>query len=308
MYSAVEGHITEWHLVHLGARAIGGAGLVMMEATAVERRGRVTPGCCGLWADEQIEPLRTVTAFVKAQGAVPAIQLAHSGRKGARVPPWIHKNQALPPAEAWPIVAPSPIAFGGGNEQVPEEATLEDIRGFALSFSSAAKRALEAGFEIIELHFAHGYLVQSFLSPTSNQRTDHYGGSFENRIRLALEIVAAVKEVLPEDYPLLCASPPMTTCPTARAGAWRTRWSWRGASKPPACTWWTSAWGSSRGRPRRSWGGTTASTRCRWRPLFSERQESPPEPSGGIVSARYAEKNTAKWAGDADLHRSRLSR
>ncbi len=109
MYSAVEGHITEWHLVHLGARAIGGAGLVMMEATAVERRGRVTPGCCGLWADEQIEPLRTVTAFVKAQGAVPAIQLAHSGRKGSRVPPWIHKNQALPPAEAWPIVAPSPI-------------------------------------------------------------------------------------------------------------------------------------------------------------------------------------------------------
>lgn len=202
MYSAVEGHVNEWHLVHLGARAIGGAGVVMMEATGVERRGRISPGCPGLWSDEQIEPMRRVTAFVKAQGAVPAIQLAHSGRKGSTVPPWVHRNQALPPEEAWPTVAPSPIAYGGGNEQVPQEATLDDIKGFITSFSSAAKRAVKAGFEIIELHFAHGYLVQTFLSSLSNQRTDQYGGSFENRIRLALEIVKSVKEALPTGFPL----------------------------------------------------------------------------------------------------------
>jgi 2,4-dienoyl-CoA reductase-like NADH-dependent reductase (Old Yellow Enzyme family) len=195
-YSAEDGFITDWHLVHLGARAVGGAGLVMVEATAVEPRGRISPADTGIWSDEHIAPLARLTRFISGQGAVPAIQLAHAGRKAGRNLPW-EKERAVSP---WDVIGPSPVAFG---EYVkPREMSEADISTVIAAFRDGARRAREAGFRLVEVHAAHGYLLHSFLSPLSNRRTDRYGGSFENRTRLVREVVKAIREVWPSELPL----------------------------------------------------------------------------------------------------------
>ena len=201
-YSAEDGFINDWHLVHLGSRAVGGAGMVIMEATAVEARGRISPRDTGLWKDEQIEPLLRLTRFLRAQGAVATIQLAHAGRKGSTRPPW-EAGGVIPVAEGgWQTVAPSPLPFLP-EDPPPAELAIAEIQSITGAFHAAAARALEAGFQAVEIHAAHGYLLHQFLSPLSNRRTDGYGGSFENRIRLALEVVDTVRAVWPEKLPLL---------------------------------------------------------------------------------------------------------
>lgn len=201
-YSAEDGFVNDWHLVNAGSFATGGAGLVMIEATGVEARGRISPGCPGLWKDEQIEPMARIVKFLKSQGAVPAIQLAHGGRKASTVPPWVGHDSIPEEEGGWETIGPSALAFGGPVWKVPKEATLEDIQQIKTAFVESAKRSLKAGFEMIELHFAHGYLVSTFLSPVSNQRTDQYGGSLQNRMRFGLEIVEEVRKVLPEELPM----------------------------------------------------------------------------------------------------------
>lgn len=201
MYSSRDGFSNQWHLVHLGSRAVGGAGLIFTEATAVSPEGRITPDDLGIWQDEHISGLKEITSFLDEHGAVPGIQLAHAGRKASHTSPW-QGGKAISTTEGgWQTVAPSAIPFLEG-EPAPEALTEEGIRKVIADFRSAAVRALEAGFKVVEIHAAHGYLLQEFLSPLSNQRTDAYGGSFENRIRLLLEVTAAVREVWPEDYPL----------------------------------------------------------------------------------------------------------
>jgi 2,4-dienoyl-CoA reductase-like NADH-dependent reductase (Old Yellow Enzyme family) len=202
MYSAEDGHANDWHLVHLGARAAGGAGLVVVEATAVSPEGRISPGDMGLWQDSQVEPLARINRFVKKQGAVPAIQLAHAGRKASAARPWEGGAHLADGAGGWQTVAPSAIAFGGDLTKVPQALSLASIARLQADFFAAAKRALAAGFEWLELHSAHGYLSHEFLSPLSNQRSDAYGGSFENRIRFLLETTRAVRAVWPERLPL----------------------------------------------------------------------------------------------------------
>jgi 2,4-dienoyl-CoA reductase-like NADH-dependent reductase (Old Yellow Enzyme family) len=200
-YSAEDGMATDWHLVHLGSRAAGGAGLVMVEATAVTEDGRISPADMGLWSDAHIEPLRRIAMFVKQQGSVPAIQLAHAGRKASTRPPW-EGGQPLDDEEgAWTTVAPSSLAFSE-KYPAPRELTKEEIRSVASAFAAAAKRSLQAGFEIIEIHAAHGYLINEFLSPLSNERQDEYGGDFDNRIRFLRETIEAVRGVWPETLPL----------------------------------------------------------------------------------------------------------
>ena len=201
-YSSENGLANDWHLVHLGARAVGGAGLIIVEATAVSPEGRISPQDMGLWSDEQIEPLARINRFVKQQGAVPGIQIAHAGRKASAHRPWEGDNHLSPEAGAWPTLAPSAVAFGANLPAVPHEMTLVDIQRVKGAFVSAAQRALAAGFEWLELHFAHGYLAHSFYSPLSNFRTDPYGGSFENRIRFLLETFSSVREIWPERLPL----------------------------------------------------------------------------------------------------------
>jgi 2,4-dienoyl-CoA reductase-like NADH-dependent reductase (Old Yellow Enzyme family) len=195
------GRATDWHLVHLGSFATGGAGIVSVEATAVEARGRISPYDVGLWNNEQIEPLARAARFVRAHGAVPAIQLAHAGRKASVDRPWTGGKPVEPGEIGWRVVGPSPIAFDAGF-QTPESLTTEGVREVVVAFARAAERALEAGFELIELHAAHGYLLHQFLSPASNQRNDEYGGSLENRMRLPLEVARAVRAVWPERLPL----------------------------------------------------------------------------------------------------------
>lgn len=202
MYSAQEGLANDWHFVHLGARAAGGAGLVVVEATAVSLDGRITLGDLGLWSDPQVEPLARINRFIKTQGAVPAVQLAHAGRKASAARPWEGGAHLAEGAGGWPILAPSALAFGGDLTKVPQAMSLADIARVQADFVSATKRALAAGFEWIELHGAHGYLAHEFLSPISNQRTDRYGGIFENRIRFLLETVRAVRAAWPERLPL----------------------------------------------------------------------------------------------------------
>jgi 2,4-dienoyl-CoA reductase-like NADH-dependent reductase (Old Yellow Enzyme family) len=200
-YSCADGFVTDWHLVHLGARAVGGAAVVIAEATAVEARGRISPHDVGLWKDSQIEPLARVTRFLREHGAVPAVQLAHAGRKASTAPPW-EGGQPVPPARGgWPVVAPSAVPFAE-DHPVPAELDVANITNIVCAFVAAAQRALVAGFELIEIHSAHGYLLHQFLSPLSNRRTDRYGGSFENRIRLLTEVVDAVRAVWPEHLPL----------------------------------------------------------------------------------------------------------
>jgi 2,4-dienoyl-CoA reductase-like NADH-dependent reductase (Old Yellow Enzyme family) len=200
-YSAEEGFANDWHLVHLGSRAIGGAGTVTVEATAVEARGRISPADLGIWSDQHIEPLARISRFLKQHGSVPAIQLAHAGRKAATSEPWLGGRPLLDAEDSWQPVAPSPIAFDNGYA-VPAELSVADIQQITNCFADAARRSRAAGFEIIELHAAHGYLLNQFLSPLSNHRTDTYGGSFENRTRFPLEVIRAVRGVWPECFPL----------------------------------------------------------------------------------------------------------
>ncbi len=194
--------MSDWHLVHLGSRAIGGAGLVIAEATAVEPRGRITPEDAGIWSESHVEPFARIAAFLKQHGAVPGIQLAHAGRKASDRAPWIDGPQLTNAEGGWETIGPSALAFGGDLPRVPQAMTLDDIRTVQAAFVAAATRAFAAGFEWLELHSAHGYLSHSFYSPLSNRRTDEYGGSFDNRIRFLLETTRDVRRVWPEHLPL----------------------------------------------------------------------------------------------------------
>jgi 2,4-dienoyl-CoA reductase-like NADH-dependent reductase (Old Yellow Enzyme family) len=200
-YSCVDGLATDWHLVHLGSRAVGGAAVVIAEATAVEARGRISPGDVGLWQEAQVEPLARVARFIRGQGAVAAVQLAHAGRKASTARPWAGGQPLTPAQGGWPVVGPSALPFAP-DHPVPAELDAEGIAGMVRAFVAAAQRALAAGFELIEIHSAHGYLLHQFLSPLSNHRTDRYGGGFENRVRLLTEVVGAVRAVWPERLPL----------------------------------------------------------------------------------------------------------
>ena len=200
-YSSVEGFANDWHLVHLGSRAVGGAGAVIVEATAVEAIGRISPGDMGIWKDHHIEPLARIARFLKQQGAVPGIQLAHAGRKASTDVPWRGGRPLTVDQEGWEPVAPSALAFAD-SYPVPRELTVPEIRGIVQAFSDAAQRALHAGFELLELHAAHGYLAHEFLSPLSNRRTDEYGGSLENRMRFPLEVISTVRAIWPQCLPL----------------------------------------------------------------------------------------------------------
>jgi 2,4-dienoyl-CoA reductase-like NADH-dependent reductase (Old Yellow Enzyme family) len=201
-YSCEDGFATDWHLVHLGSRAVGGAALVIAEATAVEARGRISPADLGLWKDEQIAPLARIADFIRSQGAVAGIQLAHAGRKASTHKPWVKRGAFIPENEdGWRPVAPSPIPFRE-NEPAPIELNRTEIRGIIDAFAAAAQRALTAGFQLIEIHGAHGYLINEFLSPLSNHRVDEYGGSFDGRMRFLLEVIEAVRRVWPYSLPL----------------------------------------------------------------------------------------------------------
>ena len=202
-YSAIDGVINDWHQAHYTALARGGAGLVVVEATAVSPEGRITWADLGLWNDTQREALRPVVAAIKAAGAVPGIQIGHAGRKASANRPWEgddHTAEGDP--RGWQTIAPSAIAFGGGLNKVPKAITLEDIARVQADFVASAERARDAGFEWLMLHFAHGYLAQNFFSRHSNQRDDRYGGSAENRARFLLETVRAVRAVWPAHLPL----------------------------------------------------------------------------------------------------------
>lgn len=202
-YSAVDGVPNEWHRVHLGALATGGASLVIAEATAVSPEGRITPGCTGLWNDAQAEAFAPIVQFIEKHGVVPGIQIAHAGRKASANKPWEGDNHIdAGHPDAWEPIAPSAVAFGAHLPRVPREMTVDDIARVREAFAASAGRALEAGFKWLELHFAHGYLGQSFFSPLANKRTDEYGGSFRNRARFLLETLAAVRRVWPENLPL----------------------------------------------------------------------------------------------------------
>ncbi|GHA55254.1 NADPH dehydrogenase NamA [Pontibacter akesuensis] len=203
MYSSQDGFATDWHLVHLGSRAVGGAGLIIAEATAVVPEGRITPHDLGLWNDAHIEGLQRITKFITEQGAVPGVQLAHAGRKASHHRPWDGGGAISPQEEnGWQTVAPSAVPFDEG-EPTPTALSEEGIQQVIAAFEASAKRALEAGFKVIEIHAAHGYLLHEFYSPLSNQRTDKYGGSFENRIRLTLEVTERLRKVWPEELPII---------------------------------------------------------------------------------------------------------
>ncbi len=201
-YSSTDGLASDWHLVHLGSRAIGGAALVFTEAAAVVPEGRISPGDLGMWKDEHIEPLARVTSFIRGRDSVPGIQLAHAGRKASTAVPWEGGAPISVAQGGWsPIFAPSAIAFADGY-QTPAALDVAAIRSIVTAFADAARRALDAGFQAVELHAAHGYLINEYLSPFSNTRSDEYGGSFENRTRFLREIIEAVRNVWPEQLPL----------------------------------------------------------------------------------------------------------
>ncbi|GAA0667352.1 NADH:flavin oxidoreductase/NADH oxidase [Natronoarchaeum mannanilyticum] len=197
-----DGLATDWHRVHLGSRATGGAGVVMTEATAVEPRGRISPHDLGVWSDEHADALAPVAEFVRAQGSVPAIQLAHAGRKASISRPWEGHEPLSPDEGGWEAIAPSATPYPGREDVALREMTQADVSDVIEAFRSGAERALAAGFEIAEVHAAHGYLLHEFLSPVANDRTDEYGGSFEDRARLVVEVTEAVREVWPDDRPV----------------------------------------------------------------------------------------------------------
>jgi 2,4-dienoyl-CoA reductase-like NADH-dependent reductase (Old Yellow Enzyme family) len=201
-YSSTDGYASDWHFVHLGSRAVGGAGLVLTEATAVLPEGRISPQDLGIWTDDHIEPLARVVRFIHEQGSVAGMQLAHAGRKASTYAPWAGQGWIPESDGGWnKVVAPSALPFTDGYP-TPRALTIDGIQNIVSAFAAAARRACEAGFRVIEIHAAHGYLIHEFLSPLSNQRTDVYGGSFENRTRILREIVAAVRGSWPEGAPL----------------------------------------------------------------------------------------------------------
>jgi 2,4-dienoyl-CoA reductase-like NADH-dependent reductase (Old Yellow Enzyme family) len=200
-YSSVDGFANDWHLVHLGSRAVGGAGLVFSEATAVSAEGRITPADLGIWKDEHIDFLQRITTFIEKNGAVPGIQLAHAGRKASHHVPWKGSAVLTNQEGAWQTFAPSAIGYKE-SDPLPKAMSIDDIKKVINDFSNAAKRSMEAGFKIFEIHAAHGYLINEFMSSLSNVRTDEYGGAFENRIRLLLEIVAATRKIIGNELPL----------------------------------------------------------------------------------------------------------
>jgi 2,4-dienoyl-CoA reductase-like NADH-dependent reductase (Old Yellow Enzyme family) len=199
-YSSVDGHPTDWHLVHLGGLARGGAGLVFTEATAITAEGRISPQDAGIWTDAQARDYERIVAFIRGQGAVPGIQLAHAGRKASTAPPWTGQGLIAAADGGWQPVGPSPVAYDG--LAVPKEPTVAEIGALVRSWADAATRALAAGFEVVEIHAAHGYLLHEFLSPLSNLRADGYGGDLDGRSRLLIEVVDAVRAVWPADRPL----------------------------------------------------------------------------------------------------------
>jgi 2,4-dienoyl-CoA reductase-like NADH-dependent reductase (Old Yellow Enzyme family) len=214
-YSATDGVPDDWHLQHLGCRAVGGAGIVFTEMTNVEARGRISPGCLGLWNDAQRDAFARIARFIKSQGAVAGIQIAHAGRKASTAAPWKGGKPILPANGGWQAIAPSAIAFGEGYPP-PLEMDEKTIAATVALFAASARRAREAGFDVIELHGAHGYLISSFLSPIANRRSDRYGGSFENRARFLLEVVDAVRSEWPEDKPLFAR----ISCTDWMEGGW----------------------------------------------------------------------------------------
>jgi 2,4-dienoyl-CoA reductase-like NADH-dependent reductase (Old Yellow Enzyme family) len=201
-YSSRDGMPNDWHLVHLGSRAVGGAGLVMVEASAVAPEGRITPGDSGLWSDAHAEAFQRITRFIREHGAVPGIQLAHAGRKASTDLPWLGGKPLTPEAGAWTTVAPSAVPFADGYPS-PQALSVAELDGVVAAFVAAARRARDAGFQCIEVHMAHGYLLHEFLSPLANHRDDDYGGSLENRMRFPLRVAAAVREAWPASLPLL---------------------------------------------------------------------------------------------------------
>ena len=200
-YSAIDGVPNDWHLQHLGSRAAGGAGIVCAEATNTEARGRITPGCTGLWNDQQRDAWARIVKLVKAQGALAAVQIGHAGRKASCAAPWEGGKQLSLEQGGWENVSASALTFSDG-QRPPQAMDLATVKANIDSFAASARRAREAGFDIVELHGAHGYLIHQFLSPLSNQRTDQYGGSFENRIRFLLEVIDATRSEWPDDKPL----------------------------------------------------------------------------------------------------------
>jgi 2,4-dienoyl-CoA reductase-like NADH-dependent reductase (Old Yellow Enzyme family) len=201
-YSCIDGIPNEWHLVHLGSRAVGGAALVMVEATAVTPEGRISPGDCGLWNDAQTEAFVPIARFISEQGAVPAIQLGHAGRKASVQPPWMGGSTVVAEEGGWQPSAPSPVPFGPGSPK-PRELSITDLDRLCTKFLDSAQRALRAGFHAVEIHMAHGYLLHQFLSPLSNQRGDDFGGSLKNRMRFPLQVARSVRELWPQDLPVM---------------------------------------------------------------------------------------------------------
>ena len=200
-YSSTDGFANDWHLVHLGSRAVGGAALIIQEATAVVPDGRITYGDMGIWKDEHIEKLTSITRFIKENGTVAGIQLAHAGRKASCEKPWIADRQITEGENYWQTVSASAIPFREGD-MIPHALTVEEIKQLVNEFKNATIRSLAAGFQVLEIHAAHGYLINQFLSPLTNKRTDEYGGSFKNRVRFLMEIVAAVQQSWPAELPL----------------------------------------------------------------------------------------------------------
>ena len=200
-YSSESSMPEDWHFVHLGSRAAGGAALVLTEATSVSPEGRISPRDLGIWSDAHIPPFQKVSAFIKAQGAVPGIQLGHAGRKASTDVPWKSRDPLTPEKGGWETVSPSPIPFDG-RSPLPREMTPAEVEEMTARFVEAAQRSLRAGFEVLELHMAHGYLFHQFLSPLTNRRKDRYGGSLENRLRFSLETAKAVRNVWPASLPL----------------------------------------------------------------------------------------------------------
>ncbi len=201
-YSCQDGLPNDWHMVHLGSRAVGGAALVMAEASAVCPDGRISPGDCGLWNDDQAHAFAPVTAFISAQGAVPTIQLAHAGRKGSVQPPWLGGEAVSSDKGGWQPVAPSPLPFGP-NSTMPRELNVVELEQICIEFEESARRALRAGFQAVEVHMAHGYLLHQFLSPLSNHRNDNFGGCLDNRMRFPLEVARRVREAWPQELPVM---------------------------------------------------------------------------------------------------------